>query len=125
MDANLAPRTCRALCGLLCRVVEPAPEEADDERVAMVARETWLQRDAVAALRAVLAHTRDIRVDARGDETVEAHALRRCYAAFARDVAGQGQGARGAAGRRGRRRDCSATRRGRRRDSAATAIGRR
>ena len=93
VDANLAPRTCRALCGLLCRVVEPAPEEADDERVAMVARETRLQRDAIEALRAVLAHTRDIRVDARGDETVEAHALRRCYAAFARDVAGKGASA--------------------------------
>ena len=93
VDANLAPRTCRALCGLLCRVVEPAPEEADDERVAMVARETRLQRDAIEALRAVLAHTRDIRVDARGDETVEAHALRRCYAAFARDVAGRGASA--------------------------------
>ena len=93
VDANLAPRTCRALCGLLCRVVEPAPEEADDERVAMVARETRLQRDAIEALRAVLARTRDIRVDARGDETVEAHALRRCYAAFARDVAGKGASA--------------------------------
>ena len=52
---------------------EPAPEEADEERVAMVARETRLQRDAVAALRAVLAHTRALAVDARGDETVEAH----------------------------------------------------
>ena len=93
VDANLAPRTCRALCGLLCRVVEPAPEEADEERVAMVARETRLQRDAVAALRAVLAHTRALAVDARGDETVEAHALRRCYAAFARDVAGRGASA--------------------------------
>merc|ERR1711991_1092272 len=62
----------------------------------MVARETRLQRDAVAALRAVLAHTRALAVDARGDETVEAHALRRCYAAFARDVAGRGASAQDA-----------------------------
>jgi len=88
VDDNLAPRTCRALCGLLCRVVEPAPEEADADRVAMVERETAVQLRAFVALQAVLEHAGAIRVEARGDETVEAHALRRCYAAFARDVAG-------------------------------------
>ena len=88
VDDNLAPRTCRALCGLLCRVVEPAPEEADEDRVAMVERETAVQLRAFVALQAVLEHAGAIQVEARGDETVEAHALRRGYAAFARDVAG-------------------------------------
>ena len=88
VDDNLAPRTCRALCGLLCRVVEPAPEEADADRVAMVERETAVQLRAFVALQAVLEHAGSIQVEARGDETVEAHALRRGYAAFARDVAG-------------------------------------